>query len=77
MTDDGFTWTRHVEHGGFFRCPDEALGDMAGRGWVVCDPPEPPNPATAEQLALRAAAKDESGRQITTTAARRGSLDKE
>lgn len=67
----GFTWTRHVEHGGYFRCPDEALGDMQGRGWVVCDPPEPANPATAEQRAWRAE------QQTTTTAASRGSLEKE
>ncbi len=68
--DSGFTWTRHVEHGGYFRCPDDALDDWVARGWIVSDPPEPGNPATAEQ----------PGRQQTTPdtpAASRGTLAKE
>jgi hypothetical protein len=68
---DGFTWTRHAEHGGYFRCPDEALDDMAGRGWVMCDPPEPLNLATVEHPAQQAELSK------TTIAASRGQSKEE
>ena len=71
---DGFTWTRHVEHGGYFRCPDDALAEMAERGWAPSEPPEPPNPATDEQLAWRAQQeREKAGRAAAKpTAAARG-----
>lgn len=81
---DEFVWTQHVDHGGYFRCPVDALDDMAATGWLPCDPPEQPNPAVAEQLAWRAeqAARadhePEPGREVEPTiAARRGSPEKE
>lgn len=83
--DDGFTWTQHSGHGGYFRCPNDALDDFAERGWVPCDPPEPPNPAVAEQLAWRAAQAEREAADrkaakkttATTTAAARGTAEEE
>jgi hypothetical protein len=68
---DGFTWTRHREHGGYWRCPDGALDDMAERGWEPCDTPPPqPDPAVAEQLAWRA--EQAAAASKSPRAARRG-----
>lgn len=79
---DGFTWTRHVDTGGYFRCPNDALDEMAKRGWLPCEPPEPPNPATAEHLAWRAEQvarkeRDAGRKATTTTAAARGNSEEE
>lgn len=50
------TWVRHREHGGYFHCPDDALPDMQAKGWEISEaPPEPVNPAVAEQLAWQQA----------------------
>ena len=51
MADDGFTWTKHRETGGYFRCPNDALAEMAKRGWEPSEPPREPNPAIDERLA--------------------------
>lgn len=69
---DGFTWTRHAEHGGYFRCPDGALDDMAAAGWVPIDgePPEPPSSAVAEQLAWRAGRASHAKSKPTKAAVR-------
>ncbi len=50
---DEFTWLRHPETGGHFRCPTGAVDDMAELGWEPSDPPVEINPAVAEHLAWR------------------------
>ena len=59
------TWVRHREHGGYFHCPVDALPDMQAKGWEPSEaPPEPVNPAIAEQLAwqqAKAASKPRRG----------------
>jgi hypothetical protein len=52
MSDD-FTWLKHRETGGHFRCPNGAVDDMAELGWEPSDAPVEINPAVAEQLAFR------------------------
>lgn len=71
MSDDGFTWVQHREHGGYWRCPDGVLDDMAAVGWEPADaPPEAPSSAVAEQLAWRA--EQAAAAQSKPKAARRG-----
>jgi hypothetical protein len=76
---DGFTWTRHVETGGYFHCPNESLGDMREKGWEPSDPPVEPNPAVAEALAWRAeqAAAAKAEKSKPTKAAAGGKAEKE
>ena len=50
---DDFTWLKHAETGGHFRCPNGAVDDMAELGWEPSEAPEEINPAVAEQLAWR------------------------
>lgn len=52
---DDFTWLKHAETGGYFRCPNAAVDDMAELGWRPSEAPEEPNPTVAESLAWRAA----------------------
>lgn len=39
-----FTWLRHAEHGGYFRCPVAAIAYWTPRGWVPSDPPPEVDP---------------------------------
>lgn len=72
---DGFTWLRHREHRGYWRCPDAAVDDMAERGWEPTDPPPPqPDPAVAEQLAWRA---EQAARTAATADPKPTKKDKE
>jgi hypothetical protein len=50
---DDFTWLKHAETGGHFRCPNGAVDDMAELGWEPSEAPEEINPAVAEHLAWR------------------------
>lgn len=51
---DEFTWLRHSETGGTFRCPNAAVDDWLDMGWEVADEaPADPNPVVAEHLAYR------------------------
>lgn len=34
------TWLKHSETGGYWQCPDEAVGAFKARGWKPSDPPE-------------------------------------
>lgn len=81
---DGFTWLKHSETGGTFRCPDEAVEDWAKNGWEPCEAPEEVNPAIAERIAFERAqqaaaeaaapdqAADAAPQTTTTTKPRRG-----
>lgn len=63
---DEFTWLRHSETGGTFRCPDAAVDDWLDMGWEVADgAPADPNPVVAEHLAYRE--KQAAAAQATKT----------
>lgn len=68
---DEFTWLKHRETGGYFRCPNAAVDDMAERGWEPSEAPEEPNPTVAEHLAWRAQLQESK----PTKAATRGKTE--
>jgi hypothetical protein len=79
---DGFTWVRHKDHGGYWRCPDGALDEMAALGWEPSEAPEEVNPAVAERIAWEReqaaeAAAREAENAKTTKPARRGESKEE
>lgn len=59
---DEFTWTRHHETGGYWKCPNGALDEMKKLGWEPTEPPREPNPAVDERLAWLAAQDADSAR---------------
>lgn len=44
---DGFTWTRHREHGGYWQCPNGAIKFWTAQGWEPCGAPPEVDPTTA------------------------------
>jgi hypothetical protein len=51
VTDVDRVWLYNPQTGGYFHCPEDALGYWLGMGWEKSDPPEEENLAVAERRA--------------------------
>jgi hypothetical protein len=77
---DERVWLKHTEHGGYFHCPADAVGEWAAMGWEPTDAPPEENPVVAEMLAAQQAAAeqaaaDEKAAKAATRASRKSGAD--